>query len=340
MNLTPEQLQNSLSNQLASTYFAFGAEILLVEQSLSMIKGIARENGFKERFRFDIDGNFSWDSIISLISSPSLFAEKRIIECRLTTGKIGVKGSKALTEILQTLPDDILLIISSGKLEMAQQKSKWFKTLDKKGIIIQNWEVQSNQLVGWITRNMSQLGLDSNIEVANAIAYCTEGNLLASMQEIQKLKIAYPDGKINLREYLNQIDQQSQYSVFGMIDSALQGDTDKVNKVFNSLIDDSTPPVILVSSLYREIKNLVNMSIELKTNQTIESILNNHRVWQKRKPLISNALKKHSYQKLQKLLLRLGRIDRSLKGMDNLDVYDELQNVVIALSGRNNGLNS
>ena len=340
MNIKPEQLQNSLSNQLASTYFAFGAEILLVEQSLSMIKGIARENGFKERFRFDIDGNFSWDSIISLISSPSLFAEKRIIECRLTTGKIGVKGSKALTEILETLPDDILLIISSGKLEMAQQKSKWFKTLDKKGIIIQNWEVQSNQLVGWITRNMSQLGLDSNIEVANAIAYCTEGNLLASMQEIQKLKIAYPDGKINLREYLNQIDQQSQYSVFGMIDSALQGDTEKVNKVFNSLVDDSTPPVILVSSLYREIKNLVNMSIELKTNQTIESILNNHRVWQKRKPLISNALKKHSYHKLQKLLLRLGRIDRSLKGMDNLDVYDELQNVVIALSGKNNGLNS
>ena len=340
MNIKPEQLQNSLSNQLASTYFAFGAEILLVEQSLSMIKGIARENDFNERFRFDIDGNFSWDSIISLISSPSLFAEKRIIECRLTTGKIGVKGSKALTEILETLPDDILLIISSGKLEMAQQKSKWFKTLDKKGIIIQHWEVQSNQLVGWITRNMSQLGLDSNIEVANAIAYCTEGNLLASMQEIQKLKIAYPDGKINLREYLNQIDQQSQYSVFGMIDSALQGDTDKVNKVFNSLVDDSTPPVILVSSLYREIKNLVNMSIELKTNQTIESILNNHRVWQKRKPLISNALKKHSYQKLQKLLLGLGRIDRSLKGMDNLDVYDELQNVVIALSGKNNGLDS
>ena len=43
MNIKPEQLQNSLSNQLASTYFAFGAEILLVEQSLSMIKGIAED---------------------------------------------------------------------------------------------------------------------------------------------------------------------------------------------------------------------------------------------------------------------------------------------------------
>ena len=160
------------------------------------------------------------------------------------------------------------------------------------------------------------------------------------MQEIEKLKIAYPDGKINLEEYLDQIDQQSQYSVFGMIDSALQGDTYKVNKIFNSLVDDSIPPVILISSLYREIKNLVTMSIELKTNKSFESIFNKHRVWQKRKPFISNALKKHNYQKLQKLLLKLGRIDRSLKGMDNLNVYDELQNVVISLSGNNNELNS
>ena len=340
MNIKPEQLHSSVSNQMASTYFAFGAEILLVEQSLSTIKAAGRENGFTERFRFDIDGNFSWDSIFSLISSPSLFAEKRIIECRLTSGKIGVRGSKALTEIVEALPEDILLIISSGKLEMVQQKSKWFKALDKNGVIIQHWEVQSNQLVGWITGNMTQLGLDSNIEAANAIAYCTEGNLLATMQEIEKLKIAYPDGKINLKEYLDQIDQQSQYSVFGLIDSALLGDTDKVNKIFNSLVDDSIPPVILISSLYREITNLVMMSIELKTNDTLESILNKHRVWQKRKPFISNALKKHSYQKLQKILLKLGRIDRSLKGMDNLNVYDELQNVVISLSGNNNELNS
>ena len=340
MNIKPEQLQNHLSNQPASLYFAFGSEILLVEQSLTTIKDAAKKLGFNERFRFDIDGNFSWDAIFNLISSPSLFADKRIIECRLTTGKIGVKGSKALSELTENLPDDIMLIISSGKLDMAQQKSKWFKALDKKGVIIQHWEVQSEQLVGWIVNHMSQLGLSSSNEVANAIAYCTEGNLLATMQEIQKLQIAYPDGNIDLNEYLSQIDQQSQYTVFGMIDAALKGDTDKVNKIFSSLVDDSTPPVILISSLYREIKNLVTMSIELKTNQTIDTILSNHRVWQKRKPLISFALKTHSYQQLQKLLLALGRIDRSLKGMDNLNVYDELQAVVITLSGKNSGLSS
>jgi len=45
MNIKPEQLQNNLSNQLASIYFAFGAEILLVEQSLSLIKEAAKIMG-------------------------------------------------------------------------------------------------------------------------------------------------------------------------------------------------------------------------------------------------------------------------------------------------------
>ena len=334
MNIKPEQLPNNLQNRLEPVYFIFGSEILLVEQSLTTIKDAAQKQGFNDRIRFDIDGNFSWDIIFSTIASPSLFAEKRIIECRLTTGKIGVKGSKSLTELTENLPDDVLLIVSSGKLDKAQQKSKWFKAIDKKSVTIQHWEVQSEHLVSWINNQMTQLGLKPNNEVANAIAYCTEGNLLASMQEIQKLQIAYPDGHIDVDDYLNQIDQQSHYTVFGIIDAALKGDSIKVNKIFNSLVDDATPPVILISSLYREIKALIVMSIELKQNQKIDVILNNHRVWQKRKPLITNVLKVHSYQQLQKLLLTLGRIDRSLKGMDNLDVYDELRSILITLSGK------
>ena len=99
MNIKPEQLPNNIQNQLKPVYFIFGSEILLVEQSLTTIKDAAKKQGFNDRIRFDIDGNFSWDIIFSTISNPSLFAEKRIIECYLTTGKIGVKGSKSLTRI-------------------------------------------------------------------------------------------------------------------------------------------------------------------------------------------------------------------------------------------------
>ncbi len=340
MKIKPEQLIDQLNKELKSIYLVFGPEILMVEKSLQAIKGSAITFGYGERVRYDIDSNSSWNEIIEHISSPSLFIEKRIVELRLTTGKVGVKGSNAISEITKTLPDDILLILSTGKLDMAQQKSKWFKALDQNGVIIQHWEVQSEQLVGWIMSNMKELGIRGDLDVANAIAYCTEGNLLATMQEIEKLKIAYPDGHINNKDFLQQIDQQSHYSVFGLIDAALKGDTEKVNKIFTSLSDEMTPPIIIIATLYREIKALIAMSTEIQQNTKIEEVLTKHRVWQKRKPLLKNALKKHSYQGLQKILLTLGRIDRSLKGMDNLNVYDELKSILIALSGKRNGLNS
>mgnify|MGYP000542463348 FL=1 len=117
--------------------------------------------------------------------------------------------------------------------------------------------------------------------------------------------------------------------------AALKGDAIKVSKVFNSLLEEATPMIMVISSLYREIKTLSIMAVELQQNQSIESILNKHRVWQKRKPLVTQALKTHPYQSLQKLTLLLGRIDRSLKGRDNLNVSDELRTVLITLAGKN-----
>jgi len=334
MKIKPEQLNNTLANQLNPLYFVFGPELLLVEQSLTQIRGVAKNQGFDEKISFEVDGNFDWNQIIAEMSTISLFSPKRIIECRLKTGKIGVKGSKALSEIAASIPNDILLIISAGKLDMAQQKSKWFKTLEQFGGIVQHWEVQSDHLVGWITNHMATLGIESNAEIAQGIAFCTEGNLLASMQEIQKLQMAYPDGRVNVQAYLEQINQQSKYTIYGLIDAALIGDGNQVIKIYESLLDDTAMPIQLSSSLYREINSIINMSIELQQVKQVDSVLQSHRVWNKRKPIIASILKRHPYQRLQKILLSLGRIDRSIKGMDNLNVIDELRTLLLNLAGK------
>ncbi|BBB24597.1 DNA polymerase III subunit delta [Isorropodon fossajaponicum endosymbiont JTNG4] len=334
MKIKPQQLNTQLANKLNAIYFVFGAEILLIEQSLTQINKTAKQAGFDEKVSFEIDANFDWNQIFGEISAASLFSPKRIIKCRLETGKIGIKGAKALAEIASTLPNDILLIVSTGKLDMAQQKSKWFKTLEQFGSVVQHFEVQSNHLVGWIANHMAELGLEANTEIAQSIAFCTEGNLTASMQEIQKLKIAYPNGKINTQEYLEQANQQSKYTVYGLIDAALFGNSNQVNKIYQTLVSDTAMPIQLSSSLYREIKSVIEMSVELRQVKDINTVLQNHRVWNKRKPVITSVLKRHPYQRLQKLLLSLGRIDRSIKGMDSLNVIDELHTLLLSLAGK------
>ena len=46
MKIKPDQLSKHLSNGLESLYFVFGPEILLVEQSLALIKEAAKANSF------------------------------------------------------------------------------------------------------------------------------------------------------------------------------------------------------------------------------------------------------------------------------------------------------
>lgn len=334
MKIKSEQLNNQLSQKLEPIYFVFGPEILLVEQSLTQIKSEANKQGFGEKVRFEIDGNFNWDLLHSEISSGSLFSQKRTIECHLKSGKIGIKGAKSMAEIATTLPNDVLLIISTGKLDMNQQKSKWFKALLKSAVVVQHWEISSDHLVGWIANHMSEVGLKPNIEVSQSIAFCTEGNLLASMQEIQKLKMAYPEGIVDTESYLNQIYQQSIYTIYGLIDVALSGNSDKTIKIFDTLIDEQSMPIQLNNSLYREIKSIADMAIELHETKDLDIVLKNHRVWNKRKTAVSSALKRHPYQYLQKLLLSIGRIDRSIKGMDNLTPRTELRTVLLNLSGK------
>ncbi|CAC9655577.1 DNA polymerase III subunit delta [bacterium endosymbiont of Bathymodiolus sp. 5 South] len=334
MQIKPEQLSKVLTKQLDSLYFVFGPELLLVEQSLTHIKNTAKAQGFDERVSFEVNGNFDWGKITAELSATSLFSSKRIIECHLTTGKIGQKGSKALSEIAANVADDILFIVSTGKLDFAQQKSKWFKTLEANGNIVQAWEVQRDHLVGWIANHMAELGLESNPKIAENIAYYTEGNLLASMQEIQKLKMAYPNGNIDIEDYLQQLSQQSQYTIYNLIDSALMGDSEQVLKIYASMTTDTAMPIILSGALYREINSITNMAIELQQVKQVGSVMNNHRVWKSRQTTIGNALKRLPYQRLQKILLSLGRIDRSIKGVDNLNVIDELRILLLTLAGK------
>jgi DNA polymerase-3 subunit delta len=333
MRIKPETLNSQLANKLELLYFVFGAEALLVQQSLDKILSTARQKGFSEKISFEINAKFDWGLITAEIANTSLFSPKRIIECKLTTGKIGIKGSKALSTLAGNIPADILLVISTAKLDLAQQKSKWFKTLEQFGGVIQHWEISSDHLVGWISNHMQGIGLTSNKEVAQSIASYTEGNLLASMQEIQKLKMAYPDGNIDTQEFLNQAQEQSKYTIYGLIDSALFGDAIQVNKIYHTLLNDNAMPIQLSSSLYKEVKSIIDMSIAMRKNN-INTVLQNHRVWNKRKPVITNILKRYPYQHLQKILLSLGRIDRSIKGMDNLNVIDELHSVLLNLAGK------
>jgi len=139
MKVRPDQLERHLKNELAELYFIFGDEPLQVMESADRIRAQARLCDYNEREVMDVDVQFDWNQLLDAANCMSLFAEKRILELRLPTGKPGKVGSKILQEYAQRPAEDTILIISSGKLESSSRNTKWFKVLDQRGVIVQCW---------------------------------------------------------------------------------------------------------------------------------------------------------------------------------------------------------
>ena len=87
----------------------------------------------------------------------SLFAEKRIVELRLPTGKPGRVGSQAITDMVDRLDSDLMLIVSGPKLDRSAQSSKWVKTIESAGVNVQIWPIGLRELPGWIAERMRRL---------------------------------------------------------------------------------------------------------------------------------------------------------------------------------------
>ncbi|HEV8078184.1 MAG TPA: DNA polymerase III subunit delta, partial [Marinobacter sp.] len=222
--LRPEQLSRSLTEPLPAIVLISGDEPLLVQEATDAVRKAAKTQGFAERDLYHADASFDWGQIASAGNSLSLFADKKIIELRLPSGKPGDKGSRALIEAAALPAEDNLLLIICGKLEKTALNSKWYKAVEAAGIHVAVWPVEPAQLPRWIGTRLKQAGLRADNSAIDLLASRIEGNLLAAAQEIEKLKLLSPDGNVSAELMASAVADSARYDVFGLTDKALAGD--------------------------------------------------------------------------------------------------------------------
>ena len=105
MRIRAEQLPPALARGLAGIYLVSGDEPLLVGEAADAIRAAARAAGYADRQVFFIDRSFNWDELRLASQSLSLFAERRLFELRMPSGKPD-KGAALLAELAaQSAPD-------------------------------------------------------------------------------------------------------------------------------------------------------------------------------------------------------------------------------------------
>jgi DNA polymerase-3 subunit delta len=147
LRLRPEQLVGHLRKHLASIYLVFGEEPLQALEATDAIRTAARQQGCEERECLTVETGFDWRRLRQLAASPSLFTNRRLLELRLGTVKVGDAGAQALSDYAAQSAADVVLLITAGKLDWAAQKTRWFTALDTVGVV-----VAANQRVFWLWR--------------------------------------------------------------------------------------------------------------------------------------------------------------------------------------------
>lgn len=333
MRLRTEDIAAHLGKGLLPLYLISGDEPLQVNEAADAVRVAARAQGFSERDVLFVESGFDWSGLAAAGDSLSLFAERKLIELRMPTAKPGDAGAKALAAYAERPSPDNLLLIVCGKLEKAQQGSKWFKALEAAGAVIQVWPVEARALPGWIRQRLTARGLRPTPEAVALLAEKVEGNLLAAAQEVEKLMLLYGSGELDGDAVRAAVADSARYDVFELADAALAGDAARCARILDGLRGEGSEPVLILWALVREVRTLALIAAAAAGGAAVDSLLQQHRVWDKRKPLYRAALGRHNVQRWRLLLRRGARLDRVVKGAEPGNPWDELLQLSLLMAG-------
>jgi DNA polymerase-3 subunit delta len=334
MRLQFHQLADSLGRAPAPVYLICGDEPLQLGEAARIVREAARRNGFEEREILEVDGSFDWGLLMAAAQSMSLFSSRKLIELRLSSGKIGRDGSHAVQEYCAKPAEDNLLLIVAPALEHKELKSKWVQTVERSGVLLQVRTVHGRQLEEWIARRLRERGIAPGSGVTAMLAERVEGNLLAAAQEIEKLILLYGEGPLAADQLIRAISDSSRFDLFDIPNAALAGDRARVNRVIKGLAAEGTPEPLVLWVLARELRLLARAAFAARRSAIeLEALFTSERVGQSRRGHIRDALRRLSPSLLQALLARCAEVDRQIKGLEPGDPWLSLADIGDTLAG-------
>lgn len=313
-------------------YLVAGDEPLLVNEALDRIRAGARQRGFTSRDLHVAASGFDWAEFRNSSANLSLFAEKRIVELRLPTGKPGRQGGASIVELLQKTGADLLLLISTCKLDRSAAASNWVKAVEAHGALVQVWPVDQRDLPTWIDRRMRNIGLEPDGNTVRLISDRVEGNLLAADQEIQKLRLLLGEGRVTVGDVNHAVADNSRYDVYKLADAAVGGDASRALRILSGVRAEGVDAVIVVWALTRELRVLGRLADMVQSGTQLGSALQKSGVWKNRQGIVRSCVARHGAADFYRLLKFARRADAAAKGQSAEDAWQLATDIVLRLA--------
>lgn len=354
--LRPSQLAAQLAKPLPPIVLLAGEEPLLIQEALDAVRAAAKKQGYSERIALNVEPGFRWQQVFDQCASMSLFAERRVVEVRMPKGPNGHKrgkavegedddggddapagksedGAKALVALAQKPSPDTLLLIVADPLDYKGRQAAWYIALDGAGVSLYADPVKPEQLPAFITQRAEGLKLQLHPDAALVLAERTEGNLLACLQDLEKLALLFPAQQVSAEDLLKSVADSSRFEAFDLIDKMLTGDAVGASHALHRLREEGVNALAVQGPLAYALRTWAVAGAAYSKTKDVNSACAQAKLFGVRARPYEAALRRSRGFSPAAALARLAKVDQAVKSGQESAAWEDLLALVLAASG-------
>tara|TARA_B100000989_G_scaffold199041_1_gene150440 strand:- start:180 stop:1163 length:984 start_codon:yes stop_codon:yes gene_type:complete len=244
--------------------------------------------------------------------NKSLFESEKIILINRCTDKI----LKIIEKLTDRNINDIIFILNSDVLEKKSKLRNFFEKSKKRLVSIAFYPDNFDTLFKIAQRTFKERNISLSNECVSVLINKCASDRKNLLNEIEKIELYSRDKKkISNEEIFSLINLSENHSINELINSCLVKNQKKLFNILNSNIFSNEDCIVIIRTLLKKTKNLLNLVIQFHLNKDINATIDNAKppIFWKEKSVIKDQIKLWSVETLKNLIVEINDVEYNIK---------------------------
>ena len=244
--------------------------------------------------------------------NKSLFESEKIILINRCTDKI----YKIIEELTDRNIDDIIFILNSDVLEKKSKLRNFFEKSKTQLVSIAFYPDNFDTLFKIAQKTFKERNISLSNECIGVLINKCANDRKNLLNEIEKIELYSKDKKkISNEEIFSLINLSENHSINELINSCLVKNQKKLFNILNSNIFSNEDCIVIIRTLLKKTKNLLNLVVQFHINKDINATIDNAKppIFWKEKSVIKDQIKLWSVETLKALIVEINDVEYNIK---------------------------
>ena len=244
--------------------------------------------------------------------NKSLFEDKKIILINRCTDKI----IKVIGDLIEKNVNETIFILKTETLEKKSKLRNFFEKSKVQLVSIAFYPDNFDILFKIAQKTLREKNILLSNECINVLINKCASDRKNLLNEIEKIELYSKDKKkISNEEVFRLINLSENHSINELINSCLVKNQKKLFNILNDNIFSNDDCIIIIRTLLKKTKNLLNLANTYNINKDIEVTINNAKppIFWKEKNVVKDQVNLWSVEKLKNLIMEINDVEYQIK---------------------------